>query len=83
MLTLVIASDKSIKDYSKIEEVLGPPNLIQIQSGSFDWFQDQGIRDLLEEISPIQDSMREGISADIAKGRTPRQILAMLIMSFC
>ena len=57
---------------------MGPPNLIQIQSGSFDWFQDQGIRDLLEEISPIQDSMREGISADIAKGRTPRQILAML-----
>tara|TARA_Y100000590_G_scaffold134399_2_gene153768 strand:- start:49222 stop:53025 length:3804 start_codon:yes stop_codon:yes gene_type:complete len=78
VLTLVILSDKSIKDYSKIEEVLGPPNLIQIQSGSFDWFKDQGIRDLLEEISPIQDSMREGISADIVKGRTPRQILAML-----
>ena len=78
MFALVIASDKTTKDYSKIEEVLGPPNLIQIQSGSFNWFQDQGITDLLEEISPIQDSVREGISADVAKGRTPREILALI-----
>ena len=60
MLTLVIASDKSIKDYSKIEEVLGPPNLIQIQSGSFDWFQDQGIRDLFTLVNRRPDSDEVG-----------------------
>jgi DNA-directed RNA polymerase subunit beta len=31
------------------------PNLIEIQTDSYAWFLDQGIRDLLDEISPVQD----------------------------
>ncbi|MBD3360940.1 DNA-directed RNA polymerase subunit beta, partial [Candidatus Peregrinibacteria bacterium] len=31
------------------------PNLIEIQLDSYNWFLDEGIRDLLDEISPIQD----------------------------
>jgi len=31
------------------------PNLIEIQLNSYKWFLEKGIRDLLDEISPIQD----------------------------
>ena len=31
------------------------PNLIQIQTNSYDWFLKKGIRELLDEISPIAD----------------------------
>src|SRR3989338_9313266 len=31
------------------------PNLIEIQSDSYQWFLEEGIRELLEEISPITD----------------------------
>ena len=47
------------RNYSRIPEVLPPPNLVQIQTDSFKWFQDEGLRDLLDEMSPIQDATRE------------------------
>ena len=31
------------------------PNLIQIQQDSFKWFKNEGLKELFEEISPIQD----------------------------
>ena len=31
------------------------PNLIQIQQQSFEWFKNEGLKDLFEEISPIRD----------------------------
>jgi len=43
------------RTYARIEEVHPLPNLIEIQHQSFRWFLDQGLRELLEEISPIQD----------------------------
>jgi DNA-directed RNA polymerase subunit beta len=43
------------RDYSRIENVLEIPKLIQIQTDSFQWFKDEGLRELLDEISPIQD----------------------------
>ena len=36
-------------------ESIAIPNLIQIQQKSFDWFKTEGLRELFEEISPIQD----------------------------
>ena len=36
-------------------ESIASPNLIQIQQKSFDWFKTEGLRELFEEISPIQD----------------------------
>ena len=35
------------------------PNLIQVQLDSFKWFQNQGIKDILEDISPIEDGRFE------------------------
>ncbi|OGO04260.1 MAG: DNA-directed RNA polymerase subunit beta [Chloroflexi bacterium RBG_13_54_9] len=43
------------KSYAKITDVLEMPNLIQIQLSSFKWFQEDGLRELFQEISPIQD----------------------------
>ena len=43
------------RDYSRIAQVLDIPNLIQVQLDSFSWFQDEGLRELFDEISPIQD----------------------------
>jgi len=41
--------------YSRIPEVLPIPDLIELQRKSYDWFVERGLRDLLDEISPIQD----------------------------
>ena len=43
------------KTYARIPEVLPIPNLIELQLDSFRWFIDNGLRELLDEISPIQD----------------------------
>ena len=43
------------RSYGKIESVLDVPNLIQVQIDSFDWFKTEGLRELFEEISPIED----------------------------
>jgi DNA-directed RNA polymerase subunit beta len=43
------------KRYSRIPEVLPIPDLIELQRDSFRWFIDQGLRELFDEISPIQD----------------------------
>ena len=43
------------KRYARIPEVLPIPDLIELQLQSFRWFIDHGLRELLDEISPIQD----------------------------
>ncbi len=43
------------KSYASIPEVMEVPNLIQIQLNSYEWLKKEGIRELLDEISPIQD----------------------------
>ncbi len=48
-------SSSSRKKYAKLPEVLKVPNLIEIQLGSFQWLQEQGIKQILDEISPIED----------------------------
>ncbi len=45
----------SRRTFSRIPTVLEMPNLIQIQKESFDWFVREGLKELLEEISPITD----------------------------
>src|ERR1044071_8471625 len=44
-----------VQTYGQIPNVLDLPNLIKIQLDSFDWFKREGLRELLTEISPIQD----------------------------
>ncbi len=41
--------------FSRIPTVLEMPRLIQTQLDSFDWFKREGLRELLDEISPIAD----------------------------
>jgi DNA-directed RNA polymerase subunit beta len=41
--------------FAKIDEVLPIPDLVGIQRESFDWLLRDGIREVLEEVSPIQD----------------------------
>lgn len=45
----------SRKSYAKLPTVLDVPNLIKVQLDSFQRFQEEGLRQLLEEISPIRD----------------------------
>ncbi|MDR1067674.1 MAG: hypothetical protein LBL36_00310, partial [Clostridiales Family XIII bacterium] len=46
---------KTRMSYSKIHEVAEMPNLIQIQTQSYDWFVGDGLREVFADISPIKD----------------------------
>jgi DNA-directed RNA polymerase subunit beta len=41
------------KVYARIPDILQLPNLIEVQLDSFRWFQEEGLRELFDEISPI------------------------------
>ncbi|TCZ67534.1 DNA-directed RNA polymerase subunit beta [Paenibacillus albiflavus] len=43
------------RTYARINEVLEIPNLIEIQQKSYQWFLDEGLREMFQDISPIQD----------------------------
>ena len=43
------------KSFARIPEVVGVPDLIQIQHNSYNWFRSEGLKGLFEEISPIKD----------------------------
>jgi len=45
----------SRKSYAKLPQILEMPNLLKVQLDSFRWFQEEGLRELFEEISPIED----------------------------
>jgi len=45
----------SRKSYAKLPQILDIPNLIQVQLESFRRFQEKGLKQLLESISPIKD----------------------------
>ncbi len=55
--TRQVTSNEGIgrRTFSRIPTVLEMPNLVQIQIESFNWFMREGLRELLEEISPITD----------------------------
>jgi DNA-directed RNA polymerase subunit beta len=62
------------KSYAKLPEILTVPNLIQVQLDSFRWLQEEGLKQLLEEISPIKDftGNRQEISFIGYEFREPR-----------
>ncbi len=41
--------------YSKQKDVLEMPNFIEIQKDSYEWFKNEGLREVFEDISPITD----------------------------
>ncbi len=42
-------------NFGKIEEILEMPDLIEIQHKSYQWFLDYGLREMFDDVSPIQD----------------------------
>ncbi len=51
-----IQSGKSSRmSYSRQKEVLQIPNLIEVQKNSYNWFLDEGLREVFDDISPISD----------------------------
>ncbi|MCL1925250.1 MAG: DNA-directed RNA polymerase subunit beta [Defluviitaleaceae bacterium] len=42
--------------YSRINEVLEMPNLIEVQKNSYKWFLEEGLKEVFEDISPIADT---------------------------
>lgn len=43
------------RSYSRISEVLELPNLIELQTDSYKWFLDKGLKEMFADISPIED----------------------------
>ncbi len=41
--------------YSRQKEVLEMPNLIEVQKDSYQWFLDEGLKEVFDDISPISD----------------------------
>ncbi|NLL81168.1 MAG: DNA-directed RNA polymerase subunit beta [Tissierellia bacterium] len=41
--------------YSRIDEVLDLPDLTEVQSSSYEWFLKEGLKEVFDDISPIQD----------------------------
>ncbi len=51
-----VKAGKSVRmSYSRQKEVLEMPNLIEIQKTSYQWFLDEGLKEVFEDISPIAD----------------------------
>ncbi|MBT9776840.1 DNA-directed RNA polymerase subunit beta [Clostridium sp. MCC353] len=51
-----VKAGKSLRmSYSRQKEVLEMPNLIEIQKDSYQWFLDEGLKEVFEDISPIAD----------------------------
>jgi len=54
-LTSRVAAPRARKSFSRLKHVLDLPNLIDIQRASFDWFMEEGLRETIDDISPIED----------------------------
>ncbi len=60
-MAIALASPSSLtpseerRSYSSIPDILDLPNLVEIQLNSFEEFKQRGLKELLEELSPIED----------------------------
>jgi DNA-directed RNA polymerase subunit beta len=54
-LTTKVGAPRARKSFSRLKHVLDLPNLIDIQKASFDWFMKEGLRETIDDISPIED----------------------------
>ncbi|WP_092282815.1 DNA-directed RNA polymerase subunit beta [Caldicoprobacter faecalis] len=55
MVHPVQVGNRTRMSYSRIDEVLDIPNLIEVQKNSYQWFLKEGLKEVFEEISPITD----------------------------
>jgi DNA-directed RNA polymerase subunit beta len=54
-LSSVAVAPRARKSFSRLKHVLDLPNLIDIQQASFSWFIENGLRETIDDISPIED----------------------------
>lgn len=55
MVHPVKVGERTRWSFSKIEEVMSMPDLIEIQKDSYKWFLDEGLAEVFKDISPIED----------------------------
>src|SRR5438093_142256 len=51
----MVAAPRARKSFSRLKHVLDLPNLIDIQKASFKWALQEGLRETIDDISPIED----------------------------
>ena len=54
-MSSVAVAPRARKSFSRLKHVLDLPDLIDIQKASFDWFMEGGLRETIDDISPIED----------------------------
>jgi DNA-directed RNA polymerase subunit beta len=54
-LSSVAVAPRARKSFSRLKHVLDLPDLIDIQKASFRWFMEEGLRETIDDISPIED----------------------------
>ena len=55
LTSTLAAAPRARKTFSRLKHVLDLPNLIDIQKASFEWFLEGGLRETINDISPIED----------------------------
>lgn len=55
MVHPVKVGERTRWSYSKIDEVMEMPDLIEIQKNSYKWFLEEGLSEVFKDISPIED----------------------------
>ncbi len=62
------------RSYARIQDAIEVPKLIETQINSFDWFKRVGLRELFDEISPIEDFTGKNLALSFLdyKFETPR-----------
>ncbi len=58
MAISLVSAHELVKSFAKLPEVIEVPDLLRVQLDSFRWFQEEGLKKLFEEVSPIQDYTR-------------------------
>ncbi|MFA6661800.1 MAG: hypothetical protein WCS56_02050, partial [Bacilli bacterium] len=53
--TVISGKNRKRRNYSKVQTNVELPNLIDIQTKSFEWYQNEGLKELFREVSPISD----------------------------
>ncbi len=49
-----MARNSAVKNYARLPDVMPLPRLIEVQLEAFEWFKTEGLKELFQEISPIQ-----------------------------
>ena len=54
-IRMIAAGKNTRMTYARQKEVLEMPNLIEVQKNSYQWFLNEGLREVFDDISPISD----------------------------